>query len=256
MRSGCLFGIGGEASGFRSPTRCVADVIPVTWGAVWTLQYAGAMRLVIPFVLALVVVGAGRTASASVGSSSTALVMPAGIARLVVRDASAHAGQMRFLALVQLLRPSREALMRRDLPVRPVPGEPTSGFGMRKDPMAGHHGHERHPGLDLEAHMGTPVVAAGNGTVVSAGHAGGYGRMVVIDHGDGVQTRYAHLSQIIVRRGQQVAAGQRLGKSGATGRVTGPHLHFEVRLNGAAVDPEEIVAAQSTAVSASPVASR
>jgi murein DD-endopeptidase MepM/ murein hydrolase activator NlpD len=231
------------------------NVIPATWGAVRTLQYGPPMRLLFPFVLALVVVTTGRTALASVGPSAATLVMPAGVARLVMRDAGAHAGQMRFLALVQLLRPSREALMRRELPVRPVPGEVTSQFGMRKDPMPMRHGHERHPGLDLEARSGTPVVAAGNGVVVSAGHAGGYGRMVVLDHGDGVQTRYAHLSRIVVRRGEQIAAGQLLGKSGATGRVTGPHLHFEVRVNGAAVDPQEIVAAQSTAIS-TPVASR
>ena len=239
---------------FDSP-RSAARPAPLRGEAPRARSKSRRSAFVVSFVLALAVVATGRTAMASVGPSTATLVMPAGVARLVMRDAGAHAGQMRFLALVQLLRPSREALMRRELPVRPVPGEVTSQFGMRKDPMPTRRGHERHPGLDLEAHMGTPVVAAGSGVVVSAGHAGGYGRMVVLDHGDGVQTRYAHLSRIIVRRGQQIAAGQLLGKSGATGRVTGPHLHFEVRVNGAAVDPQEIVAAQSTAIS-TPVASR
>ena len=215
------------------------------------------MRFVISFVLALTVAVLARTASASVGPSTTSLVMPARIAQAVLRDGRSSASSMRFLALVQLLRPSREALMRRELPIRPVPGEVTSNFGMRKDPVrTARRRRERHPGLDLEAHMGTPVVAAGAGVVVSAGHAGGYGRMVVISHGDGLETRYAHLSRITVRRGQQVTPGQLLGKSGATGRVTGPHLHFEVRVNGAAVDPGEVVAAQSTAISSpAPVAS-
>ncbi len=215
------------------------------------------MRFVYSLVLVLVVAAVARTAAASVGPSSTALVLPARIAQLVLSDGRVHAGQMRFLALVQMLAPSREERMRRELPVRPVGGEVTSEFGMRKDPMhsVSARRRERHPGLDLEAHMGTPVVAAGNGVVVQAGHAGGYGRMVVLDHGGGLETRYAHLSRIVVRRGETVTAGQLLGKSGATGRVTGPHLHFEVRVDGAAVDPKEIVAAQSTAI-ASPVASR
>jgi murein DD-endopeptidase MepM/ murein hydrolase activator NlpD len=204
------------------------------------------MRFVIPMVLVLLVAVVARTATASVGPSSTALVMPVGVAQLVLRDSRARAPQLRFLALVESLRPSREELMRRELPVRPVPGGVTSSFGLRKDPVRS-AGRERHPGLDLEAHTGTPVVAAGAGVVVKAGHASGYGRMVVLDHGDGLETRYAHLSRIVVHRGEQVEAGQLIGKSGATGHVTGPHLHFEVRVRGVAVNPREIMAAQSTA---------
>jgi murein DD-endopeptidase MepM/ murein hydrolase activator NlpD len=139
--------------------------------------------------------------------------------------------------------------------VRPVPGEVTSDFGPRRDPLRQQRRRQRHMGLDLEADSGTPVSAAGAGVVVKAGHSGGYGRMVVIDHGDGMETRYAHLSRIVVRRGQVVTPGQLLGKSGNTGRSTGPHLHFEVRVHGDAVDPSDIVAAQSTA-SSTPVASR
>ena len=82
-----------------------------------------------------------------------------------------------------------------------------------------------------------PARSAGAGTVVSAGWSGGYGRMVEIDHGGGFTTRYAHLSRIIVREGQRVAAGEIVGEVGTTGRSTGPHLHYEVRRNGDALDP-------------------
>jgi murein DD-endopeptidase MepM/ murein hydrolase activator NlpD len=202
-----------------------------------------------PVALALVVIAGAEAislpaAGASVGSSAPVAVLPAQIAEIVLRGARDQADELRVLALAQLAHPSREALLRRELPVRPVPGEVTSEFGMRQDPMRQRRRHERHPGIDLEAHSGTPVVASGAGIVVRAGHEGGYGRMVVIDHGGGVETRYAHLSRIVVRRGQAVHAGDLVGKSGATGRVTGPHLHYEVRVDGAPIDPREIVAAQ------------
>ena len=111
----------------------------------------------------------------------------------------------------------------------------SSGFGMRRHPV---HGDVRmHHGLDLAAPTGTPVVAAEPGRVAMAGSRGGYGLVVDIDHGDGVLTRYAHLNTIEVRQGEQLAGGQRLGTVGATGTVTGPHLHFEVRLQGRSIDP-------------------
>ena len=214
------------------------------------------MRFVIPLVLAAVVAIAAPAAGASVTPVSPVATMPARIAEIVLRGAHSQADELRVLALVQLAHPSREALLRRSLPVRPVPGEVTSQFGMRKDPMRSGRGRrrERHAGLDLDAKMGTPVAAAGAGVIVRAGHEGGYGRMVVIDHGNGVETRYAHLSRIVVRRGQQVFAGQLLGKAGATGRATGVHLHFEIRVTGRPLDPAEIVAAQAPAVPVTPVA--
>lgn len=99
----------------------------------------------------------------------------------------------------------------------------------------------RHAGIDLDAGYGAPVVAAGPGTVVAAGRApasyAGYGVIVIIDHGGGVQTLSAHLSSISVAAGQTVAAGQRIGAVGTTGQVTGPHLHFEVRVGGTPVNP-------------------
>ncbi|MGB2875942.1 MAG: peptidoglycan DD-metalloendopeptidase family protein [Gaiellaceae bacterium] len=105
-----------------------------------------------------------------------------------------------------------------------------SGFGPR--------GNQFHSGIDLIAPEGTPVRSAASGRVVFAGFAsGGWGNLVVVAHRDGVRTMYAHLSAIDVRRGRSVSTGVRLGLVGATGDASGPHLHFEVRLRGAAVDP-------------------
>lgn len=99
----------------------------------------------------------------------------------------------------------------------------------------------RHSGLDFAAPVGTPVVAAAAGVVVQAGTAGPYGRLVVVDHGGGTSTYYAHLSSSSVTAGDRVAGGQRLGAVGATGNATGPHLHFEVRVGGVAQDPERFL---------------
>jgi murein DD-endopeptidase MepM/ murein hydrolase activator NlpD len=102
----------------------------------------------------------------------------------------------------------------------------------------GPRGNRFHAGIDLIASRGTPVGAAAPGRVAFAGFArGGWGKLVVVVHRDGVRTMYAHLSEIDVRRGQSITTGEQLGLVGATGHATGPHLHFEVRVRGAAVDP-------------------
>ena len=104
--------------------------------------------------------------------------------------------------------------------------------------LFGPRGYGFHAGVDLVAPAGAPVAAAAPGRVVWAGYrAGGWGLLVTIAHRDGVRTMYAHLSRVGVRLGERVAAGARVGRVGATGDATGPHLHFEVRLRGAAVDP-------------------
>jgi murein DD-endopeptidase MepM/ murein hydrolase activator NlpD len=112
----------------------------------------------------------------------------------------------------------------------------TSRFGPRTRPLAG--GYQHHDGVDLGVPVGTPVYAAQRGRVVWVGAALGPGRYVVIDHGSGVRTRYLHLDSTAVRFGQRVDRGERIGASGESGRVTGPHLHFEVMLDGAPLDPE------------------
>jgi murein DD-endopeptidase MepM/ murein hydrolase activator NlpD len=114
--------------------------------------------------------------------------------------------------------------------IRPVRAAIGAGFGPRDNRF--------HPGLDYPAASGTRVTAAGRGRVVFAGwDTGGYGNLVVVRHPRAVRSMYAHLSRIEVRRGQWVSAGSRVGAVGATGLATGPHLHFELRLRGAAIDP-------------------
>lgn len=117
----------------------------------------------------------------------------------------------------------------------PVTGTITSPFGWRSNPFGG--APDFHPGLDIAAPTGTTVTAAAGGTVIMAQWYGGYGNYILIDHGGGYSTGYGHLSAIYVANGQTVQRGQAIGAVGSTGASTGPHLHFEVRINGKPVDP-------------------
>jgi murein DD-endopeptidase MepM/ murein hydrolase activator NlpD len=117
----------------------------------------------------------------------------------------------------------------------PVPEVESSGFGWRDDPV---HGRRKfHKGTDFRADRGTGVNAAGDGVVAFTGWQHGYGRLIVVDHGGGVVTRYAHLAKIEVATGDPVLAAAHIGRVGASGKATGPHLHFEIRIDGRAVDP-------------------
>ena len=112
----------------------------------------------------------------------------------------------------------------------------TSGYGVRSDPFRGRAA--MHAGIDLAGPVGTPIYATGDGTVSESGyHNGGYGNLVKLDHGRGIETRYGHLSAILVRAGQRVTRGQMIGRMGSTGRSTGSHLHYEVRIDSRAVNP-------------------
>jgi len=122
----------------------------------------------------------------------------------------------------------------------PVEGKLMSAFGGRTDPFSGEGA--IHTGVDLAAPMGTPVLAAADGVVVYAEWQSGYGRLVIIDHGSGLQTYYGHLSKFNVVEGQEVRRGDVVARSGASGRVTSPHLHYEVRMGGTPVNPYPFLA--------------
>ncbi len=119
--------------------------------------------------------------------------------------------------------------------IRPVSGIITSSFGYRKSPFTGRK--TFHSGLDISNRMGTEIVSTAAGKVVFAGRKTGYGKVVIIDHGYGKATKYAHLKDILVHRNQQVKCGEKIATLGNTGRSTGPHLHYEVLVNGTPVNP-------------------
>ena len=121
------------------------------------------------------------------------------------------------------------------LSCEPVADHKSSGFGWRDDPFR--HVPRFHSGTDFRADPGTPVLAAGAGVVIFAGRLGGYGKVIYVDHGGGLVTRYAHLRRIETHKDAMVAAGDQIGQVGSTGRATGPHRHFEIRLDGRPVDP-------------------
>ncbi len=152
----------------------------------------------------------------------------------------------RQLYRISIARAHVERLMRtlNNVPVRkPIHGEIdlSSGFGLRLDPFV--RAMAMHTGVDFRSNTGDPVRATANGTVTVAGWNGGYGKMVEIDHGNGISTRYGHLSEILVKPGQSVRGGQLVGRVGSTGRSTGPHLHYETRVEGEAVNPQKFLRA-------------
>ena len=189
-------------------------------------------------VLSELGVEAGRIASVSTAAVGGPLV-PARISTNV--NSFERQLQRINLARVQIDRLTRTL---HSVPVRkPLLGEVelSSGFGVRSDPFT--RSPAMHTGLDLQAESGEPVRATANGTVTAAGWSGGYGKVVDIDHGHGFSTRYGHLSAISVQVGQSVKSGQIIGKVGSTGRSTGPHLHYETRVAGEAVDPQKFLRA-------------
>ena len=122
----------------------------------------------------------------------------------------------------------------------PLAGILRSSFGARTDPFSGEGAF--HKGIDLQAATGTPVHVTADGVVESAGWHGGYGKLVIVDHGNGMQTYYAHLSRCLVMPGQEVRRGEMIALSGGTGHATGPHLHYEVHLAGTPVNPYRYLA--------------
>ena len=121
----------------------------------------------------------------------------------------------------------------------PVIGPITSSFGQREDPILGNGEGEFHAGVDISAHIGTPIRATADGTVKSAALGNGYGKQVIIDHGHGLETCYAHMGSFTVMGGQNVVRGEIIGYVGLTGRTTGAHLHYEVRIHNTPVNPHK-----------------
>ena len=121
---------------------------------------------------------------------------------------------------------------------RPHSGNITSRFGYRRNPFT-NRGIEMHSGIDISGRTGEPITATAAGKVIYSGYKGQYGKVVIVQHTNGWETRYAHLSRTIVKKGQQVEAGQQIGKLGSTGRSTGPHLHYELLSFGRKINPEK-----------------
>lgn len=146
-----------------------------------------------------------------------------------------RAGQGAVRAITDSLTPRAQQALQ--LINKVVPGARlSSDFGLRNDPISGEPGHFHH-GVDLAAALGSPVRSVAGGTVLRAEPIGNLGLAVYVDHGDGRVSRYGHLSASAVQPGQQVAAGEKLGEVGSSGRSTGPHLHFELRVKGKPIDP-------------------
>lgn len=166
-----------------------------------------------------------------------------------VRETLEEYNFLRSANLSRLARRANPLFQSNMLPsIWPVDGRLMSHFGRRSDPFSGEGAF--HTGVDISASTGTPIKASADGVVSSAEWAGAYGRLVIIDHGSGIQTWYAHMSRFDVVPGQAVRRGEIVGRAGATGRVTSSHLHYEVRRRGTAVNPSPYL--RSTLASAAP----
>jgi murein DD-endopeptidase MepM/ murein hydrolase activator NlpD len=182
--------------------------------------------------------GRGGAESSSVPSRSLTLLEFTEMLDRLARQVDARTDQLNVLEALLL----QNSANRRFMPtLPPILGSWfSSNFGYRIDPFTGQR--SMHEGIDFPAEVGTAIKAAASGTVVFAGVHPEYGKMVEIDHGNGLVSRYAHASRLLVKEGDLVVAGQRIATVGSTGRSTGPHLHFEVRLNGVPQNPARFLA--------------
>jgi murein DD-endopeptidase MepM/ murein hydrolase activator NlpD len=185
-----------------------------------------------------------RSALAQLGVKADAAAPASGGPFVPVKVATNDQTFGRALLRVNIARADASALNHTLLKVplrKPMTGDidESSPFGVRVDPFV--HEAAMHTGIDFRGDTGDPIRATAGGTVRTAGSSGGYGKMVEIDHGNGLATRYGHLSEIDVDVGDTVRSGQTVGKLGSTGRSTGPHLHYEVRVKGEPVDPQKFL---------------
>jgi murein DD-endopeptidase MepM/ murein hydrolase activator NlpD len=157
----------------------------------------------------------------------------------LARQVDERSDQMSVLEALLLQDSANRKFLPSKFPI--IDGWYSSNFGYRIDPFTGQN--SMHEGIDFPAEVGTPIVAAASGKVIVAEWHPQYGKMLEIDHGSGLVSRYAHASQLLVKQGDLVMAGQRVAVVGTTGRSTGPHLHFEVRLNGSPQNPARFLQA-------------
>lgn len=165
----------------------------------------------------------------------------------ILREMHEHSQQIATVATIQkkdmqgLLKElqSKRNVLAATPSIRPTEGWKTSSFGYRRSPFTGRK--EFHKGIDIAARKGTPIIAPAKGTVTYAGKKGLMGKMVSINHGHGMVTRYGHISKILKKKGEKVERGDIIALIGNTGRSTGPHLHYEVRINGVPVNPERYI---------------
>jgi murein DD-endopeptidase MepM/ murein hydrolase activator NlpD len=183
--------------------------------------------------------GRGGAETSTVPSRNLTLLEFTEMLDKLARQVDARTDQLNVLEALLL----QSSASRKFLPTLPpiLDGWFSSNFGYRIDPFTGQRAF--HEGIDFPAETGTPILAAASGKVVFADVHPEYGKMVEIDHGNGLVTRYAHAAALFVKEGELVVAGQRIARVGTTGRSTGPHLHFEVRLNGAAQNPTRFLKA-------------
>lgn len=193
------------------------------------------LKWVVPVVCILIIFGVISFANYQ-KTLSAGTVQPATMGEPVGQSAGGPSavGQVQIVQEIEKTARSTDKLAKRPS-IWPVQGEITSRFGWRNSPWG--DGSEFHPGIDIANNMETPIVATADGEVVQTGWSGGYGNIVKINHGDGIETIYGHNSRIAVSAGQSVQKGQVIAYLGNTGRSTGPHAHYEVRVNGNAVDP-------------------
>ena len=222
------------------------------FGAVLALGFAGAAQAAEP----------GAAISAAAASADSRVAPPAVGGPLLPASAANEASsdqQFRSLFMTWKKLDNLEQGVIAIPSVQPVQSlRFTSNFGIRSDPFNGTA--RMHAGVDISGPTGTPIYATADGIISHAGRAGGYGNMIEVNHGKGIATRYGHLSRIMVGDNTRVVRGQLIGLMGSTGRSTGPHLHYEVRIDGHAVNPlpflttaDYLLAAKDSSVSAIPV---
>ena len=148
------------------------------------------------------------------------------------------AQQQSFESLLEGLK-DRRSLLAATPSLRPAAGWVSSEFGYRVSPFTGRR--ELHRGMDIANHIGTPIIAPADGVITHAEKQWLIGNMITIDHGYGMGTRYGHLDKILIKKGERIKRGQKIGLMGNSGRSTGPHVHYEVRLNGVPVNPRQYI---------------